>query len=152
MVFDKNSETLHNICLVQIKSADASVDIPELTAVYHTPSKIRFSNSSKNDDNGIIHRKSLSLFYPGLSSVDFEKFNDLVRGVYQIMVKLKNDDIYELSPFKFPMECKTDFTYQEGHVLLFTSDSPITVKYRGNQPIEGIDEDGFNYTFDFYLS
>lgn len=152
MVLDKNTQVIHNVCLVQIKSADATIDLSELTTIYHTPSKITLSLSSAPTDNGTLHKKMLALNFPGLSTTDFNKFNEIVRGAFQVMVKLTTNDIYELASINFPMTCSIAFDINTGFRLLFQSDSQIPFKFRANQPEEGITTDGFNYDFNFYLS
>lgn len=152
MEFSKNTILIENICLVQIRSVDGIVNIPNLNTVYHTPSKVSLQKNSKNTPSGVLHNKRLNIYYPGLSSTDFDKFNDLLRGVYQVYVKLDNYDIYEVSSNEFPMECNTSYNLTRGHNIQFTSSSPIPIKYRDNQPVEGINIDGFDYDFDFYVS
>ena len=151
MEFNKNEKIITNICLVQIKSVSANVDLPNLTTVYHTPSKITLTKSSSTTDAGVLHRKRLSLNYPGLSEEDFEKFHDLVSGEYQIMIKTDDNKIYELSSVELPLPCTANFS-NNVHQLVFSGSSPIPYKYRDTQPGDGITIDGFNYDFNFYLS
>ncbi|WP_422105560.1 hypothetical protein [Winogradskyella sp.] len=151
MVFNKNGNLITNICLVQIKSVNNNVDISNLTTVYHTPSKITLTNSSSTTESGVLHRKRLSLSYPGLSESDFEKFNDLVAGEYQIMIKTEDNEVYELSSVELPLPCTTSYS-TNGHQIVFSGSSPIPYKYRGAQTDDGINIDGFNYDFNFYLS
>ncbi|WP_044403387.1 hypothetical protein [Lacinutrix sp. Hel_I_90] len=151
MEFNKNSELLQRICLAQIKSVDATVSIPEFLQIFSTPSKITFRNRTSLSPSGVMHTKQLSLFYPGLSDQDFNKFHELVKGNYQVLVKLNNNAIYEIASLQIPMECNTSFTLGDGHALTFESTSPIAVKYRDTQETDGITVDGFNYDFNFYL-
>ena len=67
------------------------------------------------------------------------------------LIKLSNNDIYELASLQFPMACSTSYSVGSGHVLSFSVTSPITIKYRGNQAEDGVSVDGFNYDFNFYL-
>lgn len=152
MDFLKNSDLHNSICLVQIRSVDTTVNIPDLTTIYHTPSKINFNYSSSTTASGVLHKRTLSLSYPGLSTVDFDKFNDLTRGVYQIYLKMDNGDIYEFSPAQIPSGCSINYNLKTGHELRFTSNAPIPIKFRENQPDDGINVSGFDYDFDFYLS
>lgn len=151
MEFNKNQKIITNICLVQIKSVSANVDLPNLTKVYHTPSKITLTKSSSTGDSGVLHNKRLALSYPGLSDNDFEKFHDLVSGEYQIMVKTDDYKVYELSSLELPLKCTTNFS-NNVHQIVFSGSSPIPYKYRDTQPGDGITVDGFNYDFNFYLS
>lgn len=152
MQFNRNSSLVNNICLVQIKSVDAVVSIPSLTTMYHTPSKITYTQNSKAGDDGVLIKKKLSLYYPGLSDTDFEKFNSLCRGAYQVYVKTDKNEVYELASDYFFMTCSTSFNMQTGWQVNFEHDSSIPVKYRGIQELDGITTDGFDYDFDFYLS
>ena len=128
------------------------MDIPELTPVYHTPSKISLSKGIQLTEQGVLNKKRMSFTYPGLSQEDFDKFNDLARGVYQLFFKLDNNDIYEFTAKNFPAECNMSFNLESGHQLVFTSDSPFPFKYVDTQTGPGIVLGGFNYDFDFYLS
>ena len=152
MEFTKNDTLINTICLVQIKSIDAVVEIPALTTIYHTPSKISFSISNKQNAAGVLINKKLSLAFPGLSTEDFTKFSNLVRGAFQVFIKTTSNDIYEVASQAFFMSCSTSFNLNSGHTLNFESSSPIAVKFRDNQTQEGINIDGFDYEFDFYLS
>lgn len=152
MSFEKNTEFIHNICLVQIKSIDDVVDIPSLSTIYHTPSSIRFTGSTKKTNSGPITTSRLSLNYPGLSNSDFNKFKNLVRGAYQVYIKTSSNDIYEIASEDYFMTCSTSWNLRKGHVLNFESKSFIEPKYRGNQSSDGINIDGFDYELDFYLS
>ncbi|MFI1771012.1 hypothetical protein [Thalassobellus citreus] len=152
MEFNKNNSLIQDICLVQIKSIDDVVSIPNLTTIYHTPSKITYKQSSKVTDAGVLITKTLSLSYPGLSTTDFEKFNDLLRGVYQVYVKTTTHDIYEVASNKFFMQCSSSFDIKKGHTLVFKNASPVPVKFHDNQTAEGINIDGFDYHLDFNLS
>ena len=152
MQFDKNSDLIHNICLVQIKSIDDTVDLSTLTSIYHSPSSINLTKNSNNTPNGILHKKNLNLFYPGISNDVFDRFNELVRGAYQVYIKTDNNDIYEVASTFFPMDCKTNYNITNGHSITFESSSPIPIKYIDNQPGEGINISGFDYELDFYLS
>lgn len=152
MTFDKNSELILNVCLLQIRSVDDVVNIPALQTIYHTPSKITLTNQSENTESGGLHKKRITLNYPGLSSLDFDNFNSLIKGNYQAFVKLDNNDIYEVASSFFPLECATTFDIKEGHALIFSGGSPFPIKYRDNQSDPGINVSGFDYTFDFYVS
>jgi hypothetical protein len=150
MEFNKNKNTITNICLVQIKSISDNVDLPNLTTIYHTPSKISLTNSSSTTIAGVLHRKRLTLNYPGLSDTDFEKLHDLVGGEYQIMVKTQDHKVYEIASIDLPLQCTT--SYNNSHQIVFYGSSPIPFKYRDTQPGDGIVIDGFNYEFNFYLN
>lgn len=152
MEFSKNGTLLETICLVQIKSVDGVADIPSLTTIYHTPSKIQYNQSTNHSENGILVNKTLTLSYPGLSTSDFDKFNSLTRGAFQVYIKTSENNIYEVASEYFFMKPTTSFTMGQGWQLQFKSTSPIAVKYRDNQPTEGINIDGFDYDFDFYVS
>jgi len=152
MEFNKNANLVLDVCLVQIKSVDQTVDITQLTTVYHTPSKITYTGSTKNTPNGVLNDKRLTLNYPGLSSEDFDKFYDLVRGVYQVYIKTTTNDVYEVASDRFFMECSTTFNIKTGHSLVFKTQSSIPVKFRENQPADGINISGFDYDFNFYVS
>lgn len=151
MEFLKNDDLLNNICLVQIKSADHVVDISDFIDLYSTPSKITCTNTSKLDAAGALHTKNLQLSYPGLSATDFNKFDALIKGNYQVLIKLYNNDIYELASLQIPMACSTSYSAGSGHALNFSVTSPMTIKYRDNQAGDGISVDGFNYDFNFNL-
>ncbi|MFC0605913.1 hypothetical protein [Winogradskyella pulchriflava] len=150
MELSKNTDLFNAICLVQIKSVTDIVDIPDLQTIYHTPSKISFTINSSPNESGVLHRKRLTLNYPGLSTADFNKFHKLLHGEYQVFIKLDNNDIYEVASITQPLELAS--TYNQHHSLVFSGSSPIPVKYRDNQPGTGIEIDGFNYDFNFYLS
>jgi len=152
MSFIKNETLINNICLVQIKSVDNTIDLPQLTTVYHTPSKITYTQNTKLKRSGSEIKKTLSLFYPGLSTLDFDKFNNLTKGAYQVYIKLDNNDIYEVASDYAFMVCATSFNIKTGHKLTFTTTTSIPIKFRDTQPEEGINIDGFDYNFDFYLS
>lgn len=151
MEFLKNTILVEDICLVQIQSADAVISIPDLTTIYHTPSKITLTGSNRMTENGVLTDQRLSLVYPGLSDEDFTKFHDMVRGVYQVFIKTMNNDVYELSSTRFFMECENTFNIRTGQSLTFKNSTPIPAKYRGNYAGEGINVGGFDYDFDFYL-
>ena len=151
MEFSKNSELVTNICTVQIKSVNTVVDLSDLTTLYHTPSSIRLSNSGSLTVDGPLHKRTLSLKFPGLSTTDFSKFATLLKGQYQILVKLTNGDIYEIASNYYPMSLTTAFGFT-AHQLSFSGSHPFGIKYRGNQPEDGITIDGFNYDFNFYLN
>ncbi|TXE18603.1 hypothetical protein ES692_06050 [Psychroserpens burtonensis] len=159
MEFLKNQSLINNICQVQIKSVLNVIDIPSYSnnaAVasfidfYSSPSKITLSNRSRLTDNGPLHNKTLSLSYPGLSTTDFETFSKLIKGEYLVLVKLNNNDIYEITSKHYPMSCTT--SYRDGHIINFSNESPIPIKFRENQSSTGIESSGFNYDFNFYLS
>lgn len=152
MEFNKNTELIQNICLVQIRSIDDVVNIPNLTTIYHTPSSISLTGSTKNTESGSLITKKLSLSFPGLSTTDFSKFHSLVKGAYQVFVKTTTNDIYEIASEQYFMTCSTRFNINRGHTLSFEADSFIPYKYRDNQPTPGINIDGFDYELDFYLS
>lgn len=148
----KNEALINDICLVQIKSIDDVIDIPELTTIYHTPSKITYKESSKYTDAGVLITKKLTLSYPGLSNLDFSKFNSLLRGAFQIFVKTNTNDIYEISSANFFMQASTTFDFKSGHSIVFSNKTPIPVKFRETQEDTGITIDGFDYNFDFYIA
>lgn len=149
MDFLKNTDLIQNICEVKIKSVDTLVDLPDLTDVYFTPSKITLSKRSDFRESGTLHVKSLRLDYPGLSSLDFEKFNDLLRGQFLVTIKLTTNDIWDLCSTTYPMKVST--SYSNGHQLVFEGTDPFPIKFRGNQSDPGIDDTGFNYDFNFFL-
>lgn len=157
MEFAKNSNLIVNICNVYIRSTDAVVNLPELQAVYHTPSKISYTSNGTATENGNLHTKTLRLTYPGLSTLDFDKFNTLIKGVYQVYVALNTGEVYEVASTQFPMQCRTEYTIQSGHQLLFTSTAPFSIAYIDTvAPIPGqvatpLDQ-MFNYDFDFNLA
>lgn len=150
MDFQKNETLILNICHVQIKSISEAVSIPDFKDIYSTPSKITLSKSSSLSDDGVVHKKQLTLSYPGLSSADFDKFNELIKGEYIILAKTDTGDIYQLCTERYPMQCNTRFS--NNHTINFTGDSPINIKFIENQEGIGIDSDGFQYDFNFFLS
>lgn len=152
MDFNKNTVLIQNICLVQIRSVDDVIDIPALKTVYATLSKISLTGNSKNTNAGILTSKRLTLTYPGISTTDFNKFQSLVRGAYQVYVKTTENDIYEVASVPFFMTCTTSFDNFNNHQLVFSSNSPEPIKFIENQEPIGILIDGFNYDLDFNLS
>ena len=153
MVFNKNTDLFQNICLVQIRSIDNVVDLSSLTTIYHTPSKIQYGVSSGRTDAGNSHRKTLTLSYPGLSDEDFSKFDKLLRGAYNVFIKLENGDVYEVATVEFPMEVTTTYNINSGHQLRFTSTGPLPAKFLGNQlEYPEIELEHFDYFFDFEVA
>ena len=152
MEFYKNLILLQHICLVQIRSVDAVLDIPSLKNLYATPSKINLTGSYKQTDSGVIISKKLTLSYPGISPTDFDKFQNLTNGAFQIYVKTTTNDIYEVATQQFFMECSATFNIETGHQLTFSNTSPIPIKYIENQPNNGIAVLGFDYDLNFNLS
>lgn len=153
MVFNKNTDLFQNICLVQIRSIDHVVDLSSLTTIYHTPSKIQYGVSSGRTDAGNSHKKTLTLSYPGLSTEDFSKFDQLIRGAYNVYIKLENDDVYEIATVEFPMEVDTTYNINTGHQLRFTSTGPVRPKFLGNQAEKPeIELEHFDYFFDFKVA
>lgn len=153
----KNSTIITNVCKVRIRSIDDVVNMPTLTDVYYTPSKIRYTVSGSRTPQGNLHNRSLQLSYPGLSTEDFQKFDELLRGVYQIFVQLTNYEVYELSSTLFPMECSTRFDIKEGHQLVFSNSSPFNQRFIGvdDGDISGkppLFDEQFDYDFDFNLA
>ncbi|KAB8156164.1 hypothetical protein EZY14_002795 [Kordia sp. TARA_039_SRF] len=151
MDLSKNNDIQHHICYVAIKSIDDVVDLSVFTNIYSALSKISFTNNVSPTTSGPLHTRQLSLYYPGLSTEDFTKMHQLTLGTYQIMVKLQNNDVYEIATLQFPMEFKTNYNIRTGNNIVFTNKCPLPVKYRGNQPEAGINFEGFNYDFNFYL-
>lgn len=158
MVLEKNTAIINTICQVRIRSTDNVVDIPSLSQVYHTPSKIRYSASSSRTKNGNLHRKTLRLTYPGLSQEDFKKFDALIKGVYQVLVRMQNNEVYELASTQFPMSCTSSFNLEGGHDLTFNVSAPLDMKYLGVDESDLTGKSGsflvdqFNYDFDFNLA
>ena len=157
MLLEKNSQLINRICKVQIRSVDGVVDIPTLADIYHTPSSIQYTISSSRTKNGPLHTKTLRLGYPGLSEDDFSKFDTLLRGVYQVMVKLQDNKVYEVSNSRYPMSCSTSYNIGTGHEVVFTVASPLNITYIGvddsgitGKP--GIFDEQFDYYFDFNLA
>ena len=157
MELSKNPQLITNICKVQIRSTDAVVSLPTLSDIYHTPSKIQYSISSKRTKNGPLHTKTLRLSYPGLSETDFIKFDELLRGVYQVFIKLQDNKVYEVSNTRYPMSCSTSYNIRSGHEVVFNTTAPLSIKYIGiddsgltGKP--GILEEQFDYYFDFNLA
>ena len=87
----------------------------------------------------------------GLSATGFIKFDALIKGNYQVLIKLYNNDIYQLASLQIPMACSTAYSAGSGHALNFSVTSPKSLKYIDNQTSDGITIDGFNYNFNFYL-
>ncbi|UOB16601.1 hypothetical protein [Abyssalbus ytuae] len=153
MELGKNTSLFQNICLVQIRSVDDTVDLSSLTSIYHTPSKIRHNISYSHNDSGNLNRQTLTISYPGLSTSDFSQFNQLSRGVYNVFIKLDNGDVYMISPLEFPMELNTSYDKDSGHQLNFTNSSPVIPVFINNQSEnDGIILDQFDYTFDFKVA
>lgn len=152
MDFSKNEDLLTNICMVQIRSVHDLVSIPEFEKVYHTPSSITSSVSSSLKSEGTLHKVRLKLKFPGLSQEDFSKFHKLLVDEYQILIKLDNNDVYEVGSVIYPNKITTSYS-KKGHQLNFSTSTPLKpLSFRGNFPEEGINVDGFNYNFDFYLN
>lgn len=157
MSFEKNAELINTICQVQVRSVDNAVTVPVLSEIYHTPSKIRYSINSRRTDHGNLHTRTLRMTYPGLSEADFENFDSLLRGVYQVFVKLQNQKVYELSNTRYPMSCSSSFDLRTGHQLVFTNRSPFTINYVGDDTPDNsgkgpVFDEFFDYTFDFNLA
>ena len=152
MDFNKNQELIQNICLVQLKSVDAVVDLNELTQIYFTPSKIKLTGTTKHTESGVLVTKRLRLNYPGISATDFNKFHNLTRGAFQVFIKTTENNIYEIASDAFFMTCSIVLDNLKHHVLNFYNSSPIPIKFIDNQPESGINTDGFDYDFKFYLS
>lgn len=152
MEFLKNDILVETICLVQIKSVDNVVDLSALTTLYHTPSKITYSQTTSQSSDGVLIKKTLSLTYPGLSTSDFDKFTSLTRGAFQVFIKTTTNNIYEIASNTFFMGASTSFNMNNNWQLQFKCSSPISVKYIDNQPTDGINVDGFDYELDFYVS
>ncbi|UOY07736.1 hypothetical protein L0P88_04095 [Muricauda sp. SCSIO 64092] len=154
MVLEKNSELIINIYKVMIRSTDLAADLPSLQTIYHTPSKIGFTSRGENTRHGNLYTKTLRLSYPGLSTLDFENFNELLRGTYQVYLELEGGEIYEVATSQFPMECTTDFGMDSGHQVVFSSTSPYSFSYvttvipGQSPPLEEI----FDFDFDFNLA
>lgn len=155
MVFEKNSNLILNVCKVLIRSTEDVVDIPSLQKIYHTPSKITYSSSGRNTENGNLFTKNLRISYPGLSDADFSKFNELLKGRYQVYAELEDGDVYEVATTQFPMSCNTSFSFQNGHEVVFSSTAPAAIKFitkivPGQQapPLEEM----FDYDLDFNLN
>ena len=157
MQLEKNTELINNICKVQIRSTDGVVDLPSLSSIYFTPSKIQYSISSSRNKNGTLHNKTLRLSYPGLEEDDFSNFDTLVRGVYQIYIQLQNGKVYEISNTRYPMSCSTSFSVTSGHEIVFSVSAPMNIKYIGvddsgitGKP--GLLDEQFDYDLDFNLA
>lgn len=150
MDLSRNTKLITNICLVQIKSVHGVADVSAFQDIYSTPSKIILRIATRNTDDGVLHNKNLSLSYPGLSSDDFQNFESLTGDQFQILYKLHNNDIYQLSSEHQPLNLNVN--YSNNHTLIFTGSSFLPVKYRANQPNDGINIDGFNYDLNFFLS
>lgn len=152
MVLDvKNENLILNICRVFIRSVDNVVDIPSLQTVYHTPSRISMSLNGSMTANGALVNKRIGLSYPGLAPDDFQKFNKLSKGMYQVYIELDNGETYEVASTQFPMSCDTSFDIGRGHELVFSSTAPADVRYLGTNE-SGVLEEMFDYDFDFNLA
>lgn len=154
MELGKNSQLISNICQVLIRSIDDTSDIPALQAIYYTPSKIQYSKSGRRTEAGNLYTQTLSLSYPGLSQLDFSKFDEILRGAYQVYLKLDNGEYYEVAPDYFPMQVETQYNLPDGHQLRFFSTSPYGIRYVATETEENPDPLGilFNYELDFNLA
>lgn len=155
MVLEKNDNLVLNICKVLIRSTDQIVDVPTLQRIYHTPSLITYFSNGSNTVNGNLFDKNINLSYPGLGATDFEKFNNLIKGTFQVYMELENGEIYEVATTRFPMSCSSGFDINRGHQLVFASRAPEPIKYIAtNLPGDGpiVLEEMFDYDFDFNLA
>ncbi|QQV89973.1 hypothetical protein M1M27_gp29 [Cellulophaga phage Ingeline_1] len=151
MVLDKNSNLIVTPKRVQIKSVDQVVSVPILSTFYSTPSKIQYTISSAQTQQGNLHTKKLQIHYPGLSTEDFKKFSSLIRGVYQVFIKLHNNEVYEIATPNFPMVCSSSFNLKTGHQLNFSVVSPKEVSFLGIEEDSEILEK-FDWDFNFNLT
>ena len=156
MEFEKNADLILNICQVLVRSVDDVVELPSLTKVYHTPSKITYSSRGQNGPNGNLYTKNLRLTYPGFANGDFEKFDALIKGIYQVYIVLENGEYHEVATDRFPMTCSTDFSVALGHELVFSSTAPVGMNYLttvdpGESIPGGIIPDEISEMFDYDL-
>lgn len=150
MNLSRNSNTIFNVCLVQIKSIHGISNILDFDTIYSTPSKITFRSTSQTRDSGLIHNNTLTVSYPGLKPEDFDNFSKLTLDQFQVLIKLDNNDIYQVASVFQPMDCRVSFS--NNHSVTFFNQSYLSIKYRDNQPDDGINLEGFNYDLNFFLN
>jgi hypothetical protein len=72
------------------------------------------------------------------------------------MIKLQNNEVYQLSDTRYPMSCRSNFNIRSGHELVFSVSAPISIPFLGVDIPEagkpGMFQEQFDYSFDFNLA
>lgn len=121
----RNDYLLSRVVAVYLQSIAGKDPFLEFTRVYGSPKTIKLTIGSQRIKSGHSYRYNLSMLYPGLSEEDFEAFDAMLRDKYRVMVKLSDDNLYELSSKHFPFDLKVTFNQGKGTTLVLTSVSPI---------------------------
>lgn len=155
----RNALLLHKICKVRIRAVDGLVSFTGLKSIYFSKSSIRLSDNGSHTKSGNLHRRILTMDFPGIDPLDFPQFDMMLKDRYQVLVTLDNNDVYQVASTNFPAELKTKYDPKKGHQLIFTIKSPLPIRYisalsggdgtNGDGTNENI---GFDYELDFKLS
>lgn len=136
MSLDKrNSYLLPDVCEVYLKSVTGSNPFSDFEKIYGIPSKIKYSYSSRLSKVGLSYKYNLSMIYPGLSEIDFDQFNILLKDQFEIKVKKSDKNTYSLSSNLFPFRLSTKFNSGKGTVLTFKTEGPVNQKIN----LDGVD-------------
>lgn len=134
-----------DICEVKLRQVGVEEDLqlPFFSEVYSTPSKIKFSNSSKNQPFGIEYTYKIVLQYPGLSEIDFSNFHKLLHEKYVLQLKYSSNATYQVGSNDIALKLSVSYKNPKGTVLTFSNKSIEPIKELGVL----IDEDlvGFPY-------
>ncbi len=148
-MLQRNQNLIINICEVQVKSAHGSM-FPALAAIYSSLSKIKWTCNPKLSDSGILYSNKLSLSYPGLSIDQFTKLDELLNGLFEVVVKTEEGDRFQISGEENPMGVDANFNNGMSDIS-FDHVAIEPIKYLGNT-IEEAEPLGFPYYLTFNLA
>lgn len=132
-MFERNENIQANICQVEIKSVSNNESdlLTRFEKIYSTPSKIKFSSTSKLAVAGIEYTNKITLNYPGLKDSDFSNFNKLLHLKYVVRLGFTINSIFQIGENIIPLRMQINFKISNGTQITFYNKSFMPIKYIG---------------------